>query len=161
MTITTEVERMRRSRVIPAPAAEIFAVLNDPARHRDTEPTDWVRDAVDRDRLTAVGQVFGMTMFHVNAGGTYVMHNEVIALEPDRVIAWRPGQHDDDGGLHFGGWIWRYDLAPAGPDATAVTLTYDWSATPSYLREEITFPPFPPDFLDRSLLALETATTTG
>jgi hypothetical protein len=27
--------------------------------------------------------------------------------------------------LEFGGWIWRYDLAPLGPSETEVTLTYD------------------------------------
>jgi hypothetical protein len=26
----------------------------------------------------------------------------------------------------FGGWIWRYDLAPVTPSQTEVTLTYDW-----------------------------------
>jgi hypothetical protein len=28
-----------------------------------------------------------------------------------------------DDGLGFGGWLWRYELAPAGPDTTTVTLT--------------------------------------
>jgi hypothetical protein len=40
------------------------------------------------------------------------------------------GYRKDDGDLEFGGWIWRYDLAPLGPSETAVTLTYDWSAVP-------------------------------
>lgn len=160
MTVTAGVDRMSRSRVLPTRPAAVFAVLSDPTRHHATEPTDWVRDAIDADRITAVGQVFGMNMFHVGAGGAYVMHNEVIAFEPDRVIAWRPGQHDDDGALRFGGWTWRYDLRPTGEDTTEVTLTYDWSATPSFLREQIGLPPFPPEFLDRSLAALEAAVGT-
>jgi len=27
------------------------------------------------------------------------------------------------GTLRFGGWVWRYDLAPAGPSGTRVTLS--------------------------------------
>jgi cytidyltransferase-like protein len=34
--------------------------------------------------------------------------------------------YDKGGGhLEFGGWIWRYDLAPLGPSETKVTLTYE------------------------------------
>ena len=47
--------------------------------------------------------------------------------------------------------IWRYDLVPDGPARTDVTLTYDWSAVPAFLREHITFPPFPVDHLTASL----------
>jgi hypothetical protein len=32
-----------------------------------------------------------------------------------------------------------------------VTLTYDWSAVPSHIREYLQFPPFAPDHLDNSL----------
>ena len=28
-----------------------------------------------------------------------------------------------DDSLGIGGWLWRHDLAPAGPDTTRVTLT--------------------------------------
>ncbi|MGK5742175.1 hypothetical protein [Micromonospora sp. URMC 103] len=54
-------------------------------------------------------------------------------------------------GLEFGGWIWRYDLAPLGPAETEVRLTYDWSAVPPYIREYIQFPPFAPEHLTNSL----------
>ena len=56
--------------------------------------------------------------------------------------------------LRFGGWLWRYDLAPAGPSQTQVTLSYDWSAVPGPLRQHIGFPPFPPDHLGNSLAHL-------
>jgi hypothetical protein len=59
-----------------------------------------------------------------------------------------------DGRLRFGGWVWRYDLAPAGPSETTVTLSYDWSAVPGFLRQHIGFPPFPPDHLGNSLAHL-------
>jgi len=53
--------------------------------------------------------------------------------------------------LEFGGWSWRYDLKPVGSAQTQVTLTYDWSRVPSYLREHIEFPPFDAQHLDNSL----------
>ena len=68
-----------------------------------------------------------------------------------RAIGWLTGYRKDDGDLEFGGWIWRYDLAPLGPSETAVTLTYDWSAVPQFRREYIRFPPFGPEHLPNSL----------
>ena len=53
--------------------------------------------------------------------------------------------------LEFGGWFWCYDLAPLGPSETEITLTYDWSAVPQYIREYIQFPPFGPEHLANSL----------
>ena len=54
--------------------------------------------------------------------------------------------------LEFGGWMWRYDLAPLAPSETEVTLTYDWSAVPQFIRERgIQFPPFDPEHLTNSL----------
>lgn len=153
----TDDERYVRTRTVPAPPATVFALLADPARHQETEPRDWVRDAIDTAPLTEVGQVFGVNMFMEQIGGAYVMHNRVTVLEPDRAIAWEPGQLDDQGQLGTGGWTWRYDLAPEGT-GTAVTLTYDWSATTQAVRDEIGgLPPFPPSFLDASLEALERA----
>ncbi|MEU1013551.1 hypothetical protein [Streptomyces sp. NPDC005890] len=41
---------------------------------------------------------------------------------------------------------------PLGPSGTEVTLTYDWSAVPRFIRERgIRFPPFGPDHLIDSL----------
>ena len=153
------------TRMIAAPPEEVFALLADPARHHETEPTDWVRGSLEEDPapLTEVGQVFGIEMFHENAHGRYDMHNRVIAFEQDRTIAWEPGQYGPDGELGTGGWTWRYDLAPAGGadggPATEVTLTYDWSAVPDPLQKEFGLPPFPPSFLEESLAALERAVT--
>lgn len=148
------------SRTVAASPATVYALLTDPARHHETEPTDWVRGPLEEDPapLTEVGQVFGIEMFHENAHGRYDMHNRVIALEPERTIAWEPGQYEPDGTLGTGGWTWRYDLAPEGA-GTRVTLTYDWSAVPPPLREEFGLPPFPPSFLEESLAALERAVT--
>ena len=46
--------------------------------------------------------------------------------------------------------------APAGPSGTEVTLSYDWSAVPDSLRQQLPFPfpPFAPDHLSNSLAHL-------
>jgi Polyketide cyclase / dehydrase and lipid transport len=153
-------ERWVATRTIAATPAEIFAVLSNPARHQETEPTDWVRDAIDADPITGTGQVFAVKMYLERIGGPYVMHNLVNVFEQDRAIGWAPGRLDDAGNHKPGGWWWRYDLTPNGA-GTDVTLTYDWSATPQKFREEVgTPPPFERPFLDESLAALE-RTVTG
>ena len=63
-----------------------------------------------------------------------------------------------DGEPQPGGWVWRYDLAPAA-SGTEVTLTYDWSAVSAAVREYISFPPFPVDHLVGSLSHLAKLTT--
>lgn len=153
--MTLAAERYVVTRTVAATPAEIFAVLVDPCRHQNTEPTDWVRDAVDTAPITGAGQFFAMNMYLERAGGHYVTHNLVNVFEEDRAIAWMPGVLDDAGGHSPGGWFWRYDLAPNG-DATDVTLTYDWSGTPQDFRERVgKMPIFAEDYLAASLTTLE------
>jgi hypothetical protein len=141
--------------IIKASAEVIFVVLADPAKHAAIDGTGWVREPLDSKPLTAAGQVFRMAMYHANhPGGTYQTANRVQIFDPPNAIAWEPGQDTDDGGLSFGGWVWRYDLTPVGPSETRVTLSYDWSAVPDVIRQQIGFPPFPPEHLDNSLAHL-------
>jgi uncharacterized protein YndB with AHSA1/START domain len=145
-------ENMKATVTIEAPAHAVFDVLADPTMHQAIDGTGWVRESLDGKPLTDVGQVFRMAMYHRNYGGMhYEMANRVEVFEPPRAIAWLPGQGDDDANLEFGGWIWRYDLEPVGPDRTEVTLTYDWSGVPAATREHIGFPPFEMSHLDNSL----------
>ena len=150
----TDPERYVVTHTIAAPPSAVFAVLTDPARHKDTEPGDWVRDAIDPQPITGTGQIFAMNMFFPKAGGHYVVHNLVNEFAPDRTIGWLPGQLDDTGRHIPGGWWWRYDLTPAG-EATDVTLTYDWTDTPQSFRKEVVMPPFGKEFLAESLAALD------
>ncbi|WP_134324850.1 SRPBCC family protein [Cumulibacter soli] len=153
------IEQHVRTRTIAAAPEAIFAVLSDPAQHSRTEPTDWVRGALESnpDKLTRVGQMFGMEMFHVNAG-RYEIDNKVIALEPNRTIAWQPGQ-TENGTWGSGGWWWRYDLEPVD-GGTAVTLTYDWTDVPEAVRAEFGgFPAVPVEFIDESLKTLDAYVT--
>jgi hypothetical protein len=155
--MTTSIdERYVVTRTIAASPAAIFDVLTDPTRHKDTEPGDWVRDAVDTEPVTAEGQMFAVNMFLEQAGGHYVMHNLVTAFDENRTIAWLPGQFDEAGQHSPGGWTWRYDLAPNGA-GTDVTLTYDWSGTLQEFRDTIGVPVFGQDFIEQSLAALERA----
>jgi uncharacterized protein YndB with AHSA1/START domain len=137
---------------IAASAEVVFAVIADPAKHAAIDGTGWVSESLDHRPLISAGQVFRMAMYHPNhPDGNYEMANRVEVFAPPNAIAWRPGYETDDGSLAFGGWTWRYDLTPAGPSQTKVTLTYDWSAVGEETRAVIGFPPFPPDHLDNSL----------
>jgi len=149
-------ETISVSNTIKAPAEAIFAVLVDPAKHAAMDGTGWVCDPVDRQPLTASGQLFRMSMYHANhPNGNYEMANRVQVFDPPHAISWEPGYDPGDGNLRFGGWIWRYDLAPLGPSETEVRLSYDWSAVPEVVRQrQSQWPPFPPDHLDNSLTHL-------
>ena len=148
-------ETMSVTSTIPAPADAVFAVLADPASHPAIDGTGWVVKPLDDAGLTATGQIFRMAMYHENhPAGSYEMANRVTEFTPPRTIAWEPGQDvAGDGELKYGGWIWRYDLAP-NPSGTDVTLSYDWSAVPAFLREYISFPPFGTEHLTNSLAHL-------
>jgi len=137
---------------VAVPAARVFAALADPTTHSAIDGTGWVQEAVDREPLTEVGQIFRMGMYHPqHPDGDYQVANKVQVLDPPRAIGWLPGEEKGDGDLTFGGWFWRYDLAPLGPSETEVTLTYDWSAVPQFIREYLRFPPFGPEHLANSL----------
>lgn len=153
--MTESLERYIVTRTIAASPKEIFDVLTDPSRHRNTEPGDWVRDAADTAPISGIGQVFAMNMYLTRAGGDYVTYNLVNVFDKDRAIGWIPGQLDNDGNHAPGGWSWRYDLASNG-ERTEVTLTYDWSATSQDFRDRVGgMPPFGEDYLSASLVTLE------
>jgi hypothetical protein len=145
-------ESIKATATVSAPVDVVFDVLADPSTHQTIDGTGWVRQSLDGNRLTKVGQVFRMAMYHDNhPNNDYEMANRVEVFERPNAVAWQPGQGPDDTNLEFGGWIWRYDLEAAGQDKTAVTLTYDWSRVPPFMREHIGFPPFDRQHLDNSL----------
>jgi hypothetical protein len=112
---TVSVERM-----VPAPAAAIFALLVDPARHREIDGSGTVRDPRTPPQTLALGSTFGMAM-HLKV--PYSMVSTVIEFEQDRRIAWQtrgPGRI----GKHVGGRIWRYELEPVD-GGTLVRETWD------------------------------------
>ena len=160
MAVCTDMtdEQVSVTATVNAPVEVVFDVLADPSTHQAIDGTGWVREPLDREPLTEVGQIFRMAMYHDNhPEKDYEMANRVEVIDPPRAIAWLPGQGPEQRGyllqnteLEFGGWIWRYDLQSAGPGQTLVTLTYDWSGVPPHMRD-IQFPPFEVAHLDNSL----------
>ena len=150
---TGDQENVSATLTFAVPAARVFAMLADPTTHSAIDGTGWVQESVDHAPLTEVGQIFRMGMYHAgHPDGNYQTVNKVQVLGPPRAIGWLTGYEKDDGQLEFGGWLWRYDLAPLGPSETEVTLTYDWSAVPQFVRDRgINFPPFGPEHLINSL----------
>jgi uncharacterized protein YndB with AHSA1/START domain len=107
-------------RLIPAPAAEIFAYLADANRHQEIDGSGTVRAAKGDPEPLRLGSQFGMSM---KMGIPYSMVNTVIEFEPDRRIAWQtrgPGAI----GRFVGGRIWRYELEPRD-GGTLVRETWD------------------------------------
>lgn len=148
-------ESVSATTVIDAPADVVFGMLADPATHAAIDGTGRVRGPADTRLLAAAGQVFRMAMYHEDhPDGDYQTANRVRVFQRPTTIAWETGYDPGDGNLRFGGWVWRYDLAPAGPSRTDVTLSYDWSAVRSPVREYLHFPPFSPHHLDESLARL-------
>ncbi|MGL5811562.1 MAG: SRPBCC family protein [Nocardioides sp.] len=121
-------DRVSVQRVIPAPAAEIFALLADPSRHAEIDGSGHVVQSREGSGRVGLGDVFGMDM---KRGVGYRMRNTVIAFEPDRTIAW---QSLGPAALTWlvTGRTWTYELAPA-EGGTLVTETWDISreAAPS------------------------------
>jgi hypothetical protein len=156
-------DRVSASLTVDAPVEVVFDLRADPATHASIDGTGWVCGAVDTAPLTAPGQVFTMAMYHPDhPDGDYRTANRVEVLDRPRAISWHTGYAKDDGTLGFGGWLWRYDLRPLSTSSTEVTLSYDWSAVPASIREYLSFPPFPPDHLSRSLAHLaQLATADG
>ncbi len=121
MADTTDVVSVER--VIASLPEPIFALLADPARHREIDGSGTVRDAKSGGgEQVTLGSKFGMSM---KMGLPYSMESTVIEFEPNRRIAWQtrpPGVFANLGG----GRIWRYELEPQG-DATLVRESWDIS----------------------------------
>jgi uncharacterized protein YndB with AHSA1/START domain len=96
-------------RVIPAPAAEVFALLADANRHPEIDGSGTVRGAMGDPKPLELGSTFGMSMKWLLP---YAMKSRVIEFEPDRRIAWQtiPAYPLTD--RIAAGRIWRYELEP-------------------------------------------------
>jgi hypothetical protein len=138
VTVADECPPVAVSRRIGAPAAEIFRILADPARHPELDGSGMVRGVVTRGVISGVGDVFVMKMYF-SALGDYEMNNHVVDFEPNRRIGWEPAPGRGHPGAQESGdarWghRWTFDLVPDGPDATVVTESYDCSRAPAAAR---------------------------
>lgn len=111
------------SREIAAAAEKIFELIADPAQQPRWDGNDNLAEAPPGQRVTAVGDVFTMTLSRGS-----VRHNHVVEFAEGRRIAWRPAEPDTAPPGH----LWRWELEPLGPSRTLVTHTYDWTE----LRDE-------------------------
>lgn len=104
---------VRATRLIPAPAADIFDLLARPDQHQLIDGSGTVTGVQERtpERLSP-GAKFGMTM---RMGAPYKIVNTVVEFEEGRRIAWR----------HYGGHVWRYVLEPVDESTTRVTEEFD------------------------------------
>ncbi len=108
-------------RVIKAPAAAIFALVSDAARHPEIDGSGSVVQVKgDGSRPLTLGSTFDMSM---RLGVPYTMTSTVVEFEPDRRIAWQTVKSGPLG-RWFGGRIWRYELEEV-EGGTKVTETWD------------------------------------
>jgi len=108
------------SRDIAAPAATIFSLIANPARHGEFDGSGMVQEVRGGASQLTLGAKFGMDM---KMGLLpYRITNTVVEFEEDRLIAWE----------HFGKHRWRYQLEPLGDgSSTKVTESFDWSTSKS------------------------------
>jgi hypothetical protein len=106
--MTEERDVVSVERIIPAPAAAIFAILRDPARHHEIDGSGTVRDAKGDPQPLELGSRFGMSM---KMGLPYSMVSTVVEYERDRRIAWQT-RGPTPLGQFVAGRIWRYELEP-------------------------------------------------
>jgi hypothetical protein len=131
-------ERIEVPRTIPAPAADIFAVLCDPQGHVAIDATGMLQDA-DGDPVRAVGDSFVVHMDREALNdyplGKYDVTVSITDFEQDRLIAWTIfGQLKPDIGHVYG-----YRLEPLD-GGTLVTSFYDWSNIDQHWRDANIFP---------------------
>lgn len=111
------------TRVIDAPATDIFELLATPSRHAETDDSGMVVSADTDAKLEKVGDIFVMNM--TKEDGEYQTRNEVFAFQENKLIGWKNLKNltaDVEVGAK-----WLYELTSEGADSTSVTLTYDRS----------------------------------
>lgn len=102
--------------IVPAPVAEVFALVADPHRHPEIDGSGTVRDVpVTGPERLAVGERFSVGMKQY--GVPYAITSRVTAFEQDRLVEWQ----------HPLGHRWRWEFAALAPTSTQVTETFDYS----------------------------------
>jgi hypothetical protein len=132
-------ERIEVARTVPAPAAEVFAVLCDPQGHVEIDSSGMLMDA-SGDPVSGVGDSFVVHMDREALNdyplGLYDVTVEIVEFETDRLIRWGiTGQIKPQIGHTYG-----YRLEPIDAASTLVTSIYDWSEIDPVWREAGIFP---------------------
>ncbi|CFE35761.1 Possible polyketide cyclase/dehydrase [Mycobacterium tuberculosis] len=108
--------RVSRSVEVAAPAAELFAIVADPRRHRELDGSGTVRGNIKVPAKLVVGSKFStkMKLF----GLPYRITSRVTALKPNELVEWS----------HPLGHRWRWEFESLSPTLTRVTETFDYHA---------------------------------
>jgi hypothetical protein len=106
--------RVSRSVEVAAPAAELYAIVADPRRHRELDGSGTVRDNIAVPAEMAVGSKFSTKMKMY--GMPYRITSTVTALKPNELFEWR----------HPVGHRWRWEFESLSPTLTRVTETFDY-----------------------------------
>ena len=131
-------ERIEVARPIPAPPADVFAVLRHPQGHVAIDASGMLMDATG-EPVEAVGDTFVVHMDREALNdfplGVYDVTIRIVTYEPDVEIAWKVG------GGSFGeiGHVYVYRLEPTD-DGTLATSYYDWSEISDDWRASGIFP---------------------
>lgn len=156
LTATAETpgaQRIEVSRLIPAPADAIFAVLTDPKGHVDIDASGMLLDA-EGEPVKQTGDRFLVHMDREALGdfplGKYDVEVVITSFTPDEEIAWTVEGQIRPPVRH----IYGYRLAPA-EDGTLVTSFYDWSEIDEKWKQRLTFPVVPESALKATLGILE------
>nr|WP_297608185.1 SRPBCC family protein [Nocardia sp.] len=148
-----DIERIEVSRLIPAPADAIFAVLTDPKGHVDIDASGMLLDAEGKT-VEQAGDRFLVHMDREALGdvplGKYDVEVVITKLTPNEEIAWTVEGRFRPHVRHAYG----YRLEPA-ENGTLVTSYYDWSEVGEKWRNRIVFPVVPESALKSTLGILE------
>ena len=106
--------RASASREVAAPAGVVFELIADPSRQPEWDGNDNLAEAAPGQRVTAVGDVFVMTLTKGED-----RENRVVEFEEGRRIAWKPSEV---GGEPFG-QLWRWEVEGDDEGGCRVTHT--------------------------------------
>lgn len=132
------------SRKIAAPAAEIFKILTDPARHLDIDGSGLLQDSSGNSIISGIGDKFTVRLYNPLTSN-YETRSEVVEYERDRRLAWEPThiayslpEDQQWVGTHFG-QRWTYALEPIDSATTLVKEIYsiDCNKMPEFLRIQL------------------------
>lgn len=152
--------RLETSRLIAAPAADVFAVLCDPQGHVAIDSSGMLQSA-EGEPVTAAGDSFVVHMDRESLNdfpelGRYDVTVTIRDLEPDRLVSWtvlgrvRPQI----------GHVYGYRLEPAD-GGTLVTSFYDWSDIAPEWRDAGIFPVLSENALRATLGILDRTVRRG
>ncbi|GAA3582576.1 YbhB/YbcL family Raf kinase inhibitor-like protein [Amycolatopsis ultiminotia] len=146
-------ERIEVSRLIPAPAGEVFAVLTDPLGHVDIDASGMLMDA-EGEPVRQAGDRFLVHMDREALGdvalGKYDLEVVITKLTPGEEIAWTV----EGGRRPYIRHIYGYRLEPS-EGGTLVTSYYDWSEIDETWKALNIFPVVPESALKATLGILE------